>query len=134
MGIIKVKIFPKRTYFFVIVNSVLSIFDKNDKCIYMQAVLKITEVRNMSEFVVIKVLTSPTCPYCPQAVRMVKEIASRDPGVIAIELSVTTPQGYEEAVKFGISGVPAIIINDQRVIHGLPSYDALMREIEFVRR
>jgi len=88
----------------------------------------------MSEFVVIKVLTSPTCPYCPQAVRMVKEIADRDPNVVAIELSVTTPQGYNEAVKFGIGGVPAIIINDQRVIHGLPTFDALMREIELVRR
>ena len=88
----------------------------------------------MNEFIVIKVLTSPTCPYCPQAVRMVKEIVNRDPNIIAIELSVTTPQGYNEAVKFGISGVPAIIINDRRVIHGLPSYEALLEEINLLRR
>jgi len=97
-------------------------------------VKKMREETVESEFVTIKVITSPTCPYCPQAVKLVRELAKNDSGIIAVELPITTSRGYQEAVKFGISGVPSLIINDRHVVHGLPSKEKLLMAIEMERR
>jgi|GEM_PF-6605639 len=51
---------------------------------------------------------------------MVKEVANSLPGVIAIETSVSTPEGYQRAVSHGISGVPTILINDKVAFVGVP--------------
>ncbi|AIY90742.1 MJ0307 family thioredoxin [Geoglobus acetivorans] len=81
----------------------------------------------------IKLLTSPTCPYCPRAREVVKKLTEEDGNVIALELSVTTDEGLKEALKFGISGVPAIIINDADVILGVPKLSDLKRLVEKYR-
>ena len=74
----------------------------------------------------IKLLTSPTCPYCPKAREVVKRLAESEKDVIAMELDVTTEEGLKEALKFGIRAVPAIIIND---LVGVPSLNELKRMI-----
>ncbi len=83
--------------------------------------------------ITIKLLTSPTCPYCPRAREVVKQLAKEDGDVIALELSVTTDEGLEEAMRFGISGVPAIIINDREVLLGVPRMSDLRRVVERYR-
>lgn len=83
--------------------------------------------------ITIKLLTSPTCPYCPRAREVVKQLAKEDRDVIALELSVTTDEGLEEAMRFGISGVPAIIINDREVLLGVPRMSDLRRVVERYR-
>lgn len=83
--------------------------------------------------ITIKLLTSPTCPYCPKAREVVKELAEENENVVALELSVTTDEGLREALKFGISGVPAIIINDADVIMGVPRLSDLRRLVEKYR-
>ena len=75
--------------------------------------------------ITIKLLTSPTCPYCPKAREIVKRVVNEEKDVIAIELSVTTNEGLNEALKYGISGVPAIIVNDREIILGIPKVDDL---------
>ncbi len=80
--------------------------------------------------ITIKLLTSPTCPYCPRAREVVKQLAEEDGDVIALELSVTTDDGLKEAMRFGISGVPAIIINDREVLLGVPRMADLRRIVE----
>ncbi|MBE8538778.1 thioredoxin family protein [Geoglobus acetivorans] len=83
--------------------------------------------------ITIKLLTSPTCPYCPRAREVVKKLVEEERDVMALELSVTTDEGLKEALKFGISGVPAIIINDTDVILGVPRFSNLKRLVEKYR-
>ena len=74
-------------------------------------------------------LTSPTCPYCPKAREVVRKLVESEKDVIALELDVTTEEGLKEALKFGIRVVPAIIINDEIVLVGVPSLSELKRLI-----
>ncbi len=79
--------------------------------------------------VLIKLFTSPTCPYCPKAEEIVSRIA-REENVVAINLPVNTDEGLREAVKFGIRAVPAVVVNDKYVFVGVPNEAELRR---FVR-
>ncbi len=80
--------------------------------------------------ITLKLLTSPTCPYCPRARDVVRQLAEEEKDVIALELSVTTDEGLREAMRFGISGVPAIIINDREVLLGVPRMAELKRIVD----
>ena len=77
---------------------------------------------------VIEVITSPTCPYCPIALQIAREIARKYRGVEVRELSVATPEGREKAMRHNILGTPTILINDKVEFIGVPS------PIEFERR
>ncbi len=83
--------------------------------------------------VLIKLLTSPTCPYCPRAREVLRKFAEERKDVMVIELSVTTEEGLREAMKFGISGVPATIVNDRYVLLGVPRIEELNRLVEEVK-
>ncbi len=78
--------------------------------------------------VMMKLFTSPTCPYCPKAERVVSKVAKEE-GVLAINFPVNTDEGLREALKFGIRGVPALVINDQYLILGVPDEGELRRLI-----
>jgi small redox-active disulfide protein 1 len=82
--------------------------------------------------VVIKVLTSPSCPYCPLATEVVRKFVKEKKDVVALELSVTTDEGMKEALKFGIRSVPAIIIDDTYVMVGVPTMGELKSAVEMV--
>lgn len=87
------------------------------------------EVRHIRP-ILIEVLTSPSCSYCPAAVGMAKQVANSVPDVIATEMSVATPEGYNKAVSHGVSGVPTILINDKVAFVGVPpSVDALKQVV-----
>jgi thioredoxin 1 len=81
--------------------------------------------------VVIEVFTSPTCPHCPQALSMAKELASQMPGIQAIEVSTATPQGFAKAALYGVKAVPTVFINRKRAFVGAPpSIEALRQEVK----
>ena len=80
--------------------------------------------------VVIKLLTSPTCPYCPMAKDVLRRFAEQRKDVLVMEMSVTTDEGMKEALKFGIRSVPAMIISDKRVLIGVPTINDLIRAVE----
>jgi len=80
--------------------------------------------------VVIKLLTSPTCPYCPMAKDVLRRFAEQRKDVMVMEMSVTTDEGMKEALKFGIRSVPAIIINDKQVMIGVPTINDLIKAVE----
>ncbi len=69
--------------------------------------------------VMVKLFTSPTCPYCPRAERVVSKVAKEE-GILAIELPVNTEQGMREALKYGIRGVPAVVVDEKYLILGVP--------------
>lgn len=83
--------------------------------------------------ITIKLLTSPTCPYCPRAREVVKKLVEEEKDIVALELSVTTDEGLKEAMRFGISGVPALIINDREVFLGVPNISELRRVLSRYR-
>lgn len=83
--------------------------------------------------ITIKLLTSPTCPYCPKAADVVKKYVEMNKDVIAMEIPVNTDEGLKEALRFGIRGVPALIINDETVLLGVPRLSDLERVVEKLR-
>jgi glutaredoxin-like protein len=59
----------------------------------------------------LQVFVTPTCPYCPQAVVLVHQMAMENPGMIRAE-GVESMEFQELANRFNISGVPQTMIND----------------------
>ncbi len=57
---------------------------------------------------VIEVFTSPTCPHCPRALEMAKQVAMQMPGIRVVEQSTATPQGFAKAALYGVQAVPTI--------------------------
>ncbi len=80
---------------------------------------------------VIEVFTSPTCPHCPRALSMAKELAMQMPGIQVVEQSTATPQGYAKAALYGVQAVPTIFINGKRAFVGAPpSIEALRQALK----
>ncbi len=72
--------------------------------------------------VIIEVITAPTCPYCPIALQMAKELERRYEGVVAKEVSVATPEGQRKAMEHNIMGTPTILINNRVEFIGVPNF------------
>lgn len=64
----------------------------------------------------IRVFVTPTCPYCPPAVATAHQIALASKGVRA-EM-VEAMEFPELADRFGVQGVPRIVIDDRYAIDG----------------
>ncbi|MDV3104234.1 thioredoxin family protein [Thermococcus waiotapuensis] len=79
--------------------------------------------------VVIEVITSPGCPYCPIAWAMAQELERKYDGVIARELSVATPEGRRKAMEHNILGTPTILINNRVEFIGLPNFAEFERRV-----
>ncbi|MFZ3383107.1 MAG: thioredoxin family protein [Candidatus Methanoperedens sp.] len=81
--------------------------------------------------IVIEVFTSPTCPHCPQALSMAKEVASQTQGVQAFEISTGTPQGFAKAALYGVKAVPTVFIDHKCAFVGTPpSIEALRKALK----
>lgn len=80
---------------------------------------------------VIEVFTSPSCPHCPNALMMAKQLALQMPGIQVVELSTATPQGMAKAAFYGVQAVPIIYINGKRAFVGAPpSIEALRQALK----
>ncbi|WP_010479774.1 thioredoxin family protein [Thermococcus zilligii] len=84
---------------------------------------------NKEPKVVIEVITSPGCPYCPIAWAMAQELERKYDGVIARELSVATPEGRRKAMEHNIMGTPTILINNRVEFIGLPNFAEFERKV-----
>ena len=79
---------------------------------------------------VIEVFTSPTCPHCPRALTMAKEVAAQMPGIQVVEQSTATPQGFAKAAFYGVQAVPTVFINGKSAFVGAPpSVEALRQAV-----
>ena len=78
----------------------------------------------------IEVYTSPTCPYCPHAVKLLDEVApSFGQNVTVEEVNSWSEEGQTRALKYGIMAVPTIVINGKVRFVGVPKKDELVRAI-----
>jgi len=64
----------------------------------------------------IQVFVKPTCPYCPQAVRIAHQFAIESPRVRADMVEATEFPDWSQ--KYGVFGVPKTVINDVEEIEG----------------
>lgn len=101
---------------------------RRKKMLELMKKMGMVEVKPKKPRVVIEVITSPTCPYCPIAVQMAQEIARKYQGIVVKELSVATPEGRKKAMEHNILGTPTILINNRVEFIGVPSF------VEFERR
>ncbi|MEM3031019.1 MAG: thioredoxin family protein [Candidatus Micrarchaeia archaeon] len=84
------------------------------------------------EPVFIEVLTSPTCPHSPRALRVARKIVGKRFGVPIIlrEVSLATAEGAARAQEFEVSVTPTIAINGRVAFVGVPEAGELSKAVE----
>jgi glutaredoxin len=80
----------------------------------------------------IEVFTSPTCPFCPGALKAAKEMAKDMPEIKVVETSTGTEQGRRRAEHNDVRSVPTLFITgngypDRIGYIGVPSKDKLKK-------
>ncbi|ADC47528.1 redox-active disulfide protein [Methanobrevibacter ruminantium M1] len=79
----------------------------------------------------VEVFTSPTCPHCPGAVRLVEKAKEELGDALDVTIYNTAEaEAMEIARKYHIMYVPTIIIDGEIKFQGAPSYDELMAELK----
>ncbi|WP_324736021.1 thioredoxin family protein [Thermococcus sp. SY098] len=103
---------------------------RRKKMLELMKRMGMVEIKPKGPRVVIEVITSPTCPYCPIALQMAQEIAKKYPGVVVKELSVATPEGRKRAMEHNILGTPTILINNKVEFIGVPPFVEFERKVK----
>ncbi|NVM53477.1 MAG: thioredoxin family protein [Candidatus Helarchaeota archaeon] len=80
----------------------------------------------------IEIYTSPTCPYCPAALRMLqKAVSIYEDAIEVTEINITSPSGQELAAFYHIQATPTIVIEGDAKFRGPPPSEThLFEEIE----
>ncbi|ENN96296.1 thioredoxin [Methanocaldococcus villosus KIN24-T80] len=76
----------------------------------------------------IELFTSPMCPHCPAAKRVVEEVVKEFPEVEVEYINVM--ENPDRAMKYGIMAVPTIVINGEIEFIGAPTKEALIEAIK----
>jgi len=87
-----------------------------------EALAEITEPLHFQVFV------TPTCPYCPQAVRLAHKLAIESDHVRAD--MVEAIEFPHLAIKYNVRGVPRIVINETIQIEGAQPEPMLMAQLQ----
>jgi thioredoxin 1 len=87
------------------------------------------------EKTLIEVFTSPTCPHCPSAKKVVEEVFSERGDVIMREMNSVNLEVQSKMQEFQISSVPTIFIKgpghgEILAMQGTPSKERLMELID----
>ncbi len=86
------------------------------------------KLQSLSTPVDIKVFTTPTCPYCPQAVILAHQFAAFSPMINSSMVNAIEYQAESRAL--GVQGVPHTSINDgEGTLIGVEPEEALLDEI-----
>ncbi|MDH7481510.1 MAG: thioredoxin family protein [Armatimonadota bacterium] len=81
------------------------------------------KVRGINQDVHIQVFVTPTCPYCPSAVRIAHQMAIENPEHIVAD-AIEATEFPHLVSKYDISAVPTVVINDKVQFEGaLPDYE-----------
>lgn len=68
----------------------------------------------------LELFTSPACSHCPSAKRIAGNVVKQMEGAILIERDVSLPENAEAAARYGIQGVPTLIVNGKYQMAGVP--------------
>lgn len=77
----------------------------------------------------LKVFVTPTCPYCPAAVRLAHQFALESPQITASMIEATEFPDW--ATRFNVYGVPKTVINDNEAyaLEGAVPEDVLLEQV-----
>lgn len=85
------------------------------------------KIKAINKSVNIKVFITPTCPYCPSAVRLAHIMALLNPNVSSEMVDVM--EFPELAQRYEVSGVPKTVINDLIDLVGAYPPDIVLKKI-----
>ena len=87
---------------------------------------------NESKKLKIEIYTSPTCPYCPAALKMLKDaVKIYENALDVVNVNIITKEGQTLAAFYNVRATPTIVINNEVKFRGSPpSESILFREIE----
>ncbi|MBD3286847.1 glutaredoxin [candidate division WOR-3 bacterium] len=88
----------------------------------------VAKIASIDKPVDIKVFVTPTCPYCPNAVRTAHKIALANPGKIKAEMIESTEFPHL-ANKYAVYGVPKTIINEEVQFEGAMPDQAVVEQV-----
>ncbi len=93
-------------------------------------ILKILTLKNKKVIIMVKVevFTSPQCPHCPAAKRVVDEVAA-ELGNIEVE-HVNVMEDPSRAAAYKIMAVPTIVINGEVAFMGAPQKEQLIEKLK----
>lgn len=74
-----------------------------------------------------QVFVTPTCPYCPGAVRLAHQMAFESDKIVAD--MVEAQEFMELSQKYNVMGVPRTIINEEHSLEGMMPEDAVLQEV-----
>ena len=75
----------------------------------------------------IRVFVTPTCPYCPPAVKLAHDFAILNENVVADMIEAV--EFGELAMRYGVQGVPKTVVNDRIELEGLYPADIVVKRI-----
>lgn len=84
-------------------------------------------IKSINEDVDIKVFVTPTCPYCPKAVRTAHQMALENSKIKASMIEAM--EFMEMSSKYGVMGVPKVVINDKVSFEGALPESNFMEQI-----
>ena len=73
----------------------------------------------------IKIIVTPTCPYCAQAVLMENALAIQSNDKISVEI-IESYENPDIARQYEVTGVPVTIVNETNKIVGVPNLAMLL--------
>ncbi len=85
-------------------------------------------IKSIDQPVHIKVFVTPTCPYCPRAVRQAHAAAFLNPNITGDMIEAMEFQ--ELAAKYSVYGVPKIVINEKVQIEGAPPEPMFIQKLQ----
>ncbi|MEM0149404.1 MAG: thioredoxin family protein, partial [Candidatus Micrarchaeaceae archaeon] len=86
-----------------------------------------TRLKSIDKPVDIKVFVTPTCPYCPKAVRMAHQFAMENKNIKASMIEATEFEEMSNA--YGVMAVPKIVINDKASFEGALPEEAFLQQV-----
>ena len=93
----------------------------------------VAALQNLAAPTRIQVFVTPTCPYCPRAVRMAHQFSLSNPTMIDAEM-VESMEFPELANQYSVMAVPKVVVNDRIDFEGaLPESDFLEQVLAAAR-
>lgn len=87
----------------------------------------IEQLKNIDQKVKIQVFVTPTCPYCPRAVLTAHHFALVNDNITAEMIEAN--EFMELSMKFGVSAVPHIVVNEDHSFVGALPETNYLREV-----
>jgi glutaredoxin-like protein len=88
----------------------------------------IEQIEKIDQEVHIQVFVTPTCPYCPQAVKVAHDFALLNPKIKGD--MVESSEFPDLARKYEVSSVPKTVINEKVEFTGAQPLDVLLKKIQ----